>query len=135
MNTDEAILVLAKAYAIPEEALLAQITAVRGESGTTPSDLALAAWLREQAQQYERGMGHYGNPIHPETLSTVALFRLAAERLEKRAKEAALLNHIDWLARGGHGTDVWTIKIPDSENAYTLIQAAQIDANKGIAMA
>jgi hypothetical protein len=88
MNTDEAFKTLAKAYAIPIELIQAQISKIKNESGSTVTNFALAAWLRECAQKYERGLGYYGKPTHIDTLSEISLYRLSADRLEEATKKA-----------------------------------------------
>jgi hypothetical protein len=82
MNTDDALTCVAQGYCVPREVLLALIVKARGEEGSPVTNFALVNWLREEAQKYERGLGHYGHPIHQSTLNQIALLRLCADRLE-----------------------------------------------------
>lgn len=135
MNTNEAITVLAKNYGVPEKVLVGLIVTAKGELGTAVSDLALSSWLKEQAQKYERGMGNYGQKVRIESLSEVALYRMAAERLEKRSLEAATFSHACWLACREPGTLTWSITLPDANPSHSLEQALEIEIQKPIAMA
>lgn len=87
MNSDEAFDYLSKTYQVPRGLLVAQITKIRGENGTTISNLALADWLREQAQSIERGVGAYGRKVSEKSLTEIALWRLCADRLEQETKK------------------------------------------------
>ena len=134
MNTDEAFMTLAKAYAIPEQIFRAQVGAIRGSNGTSVSNLALVTWLREQAQSYERGMGSYGHPVAIETLSKVALYRLCAERLEKCNLDSFMLDHINRCAeRQKDGS--WKLTYPEAGEDDSLKSAAKTDALQPVAMA
>jgi len=92
MTTEDAWAHLSKTYGVPREVLEAQIGRLRGEDGTLASDFALADWLREEAQMYERGVGTYGYKPDVWALGKIALFRLCAERLERAAKK----DNPDW---------------------------------------